>query len=198
MPLIALQQLEGRAPDMLGIFPQMTPDWPELNTTLKQGLSTERPMLLIKPMPGVDALYDLASVGDGMSQVMGPIPAPTNSFEAPYTPDLRWLGIDWTGQVQAGGALEVTLYWRAVQPPATTWHSFLHVYDASGQKVAQAEDHRPGGDYLPSTLWQPGDVIRDTFHVPLPATLAPGEYTLMAGFYVPDSGQRIADPLPWQ
>ena len=195
VPLIAMQQLDGRASGLLGLFPQITPAWPELNSTLKQALATQRPVLLIKPMPGVNVLYELESVGGGVSQVLGPIPAPPKSFEAPYTEDLRWLGIDWAGQVQPGGMLEVTIYWRAVQRPDAVWHSFLHLYDAAGQKVAQAEDHRPGGEYLPSTLWQPGDVIADQFDIALPAELAPGEYTLMAGFYDPATGGRIAEPL---
>ena len=68
--------------------------------------------------------------------------------------------------------------------------------DASGQKAAQAEDHRPGGDYLPSTLWRPGDVIADRFQLALPQDLTPGDYTLLAGFYDPATGERVADPLP--
>jgi hypothetical protein len=83
-----------------------------------------------------------------------------------------------------------------VQQPAATWKSFLHLYDAAGEKVAQAEDHQPGGDYLPSTLWRPGAVIADNFTLPLPVNLAPGEYTMMAGFYDAATGQRIAEPLP--
>jgi hypothetical protein len=198
VPLIYLQQVEGRTPGMLGLFPKIaaTPDWEDLNVTLKSALATGRPTYVIKSMPGIEALYQVQAAGVDVWRVEGPQPAPPDSFEAPYTENLRWLGIDWAGQVQPGGTLEVTIYWRAVQRPDAVWHSFLHLYDAAGEKAAQAEDHRPGGDYLPSTLWRPGDVIADQFEIALPAELVPGEYTLMAGFYDPATGGRIAEPLP--
>ena len=198
VPLIYFQQMEHRAGGMLGLFPLIaaTPDWENLNMTLKSALATGRPVYLIKPMPGVEVLYKLEPAGGDVFQVVGPQPPPPNSFEAPYTPDLRWLGVAWSGEAQAGETLSITLYWRAVQQPQALWHSFLHVVDATGEKVAQADDHRPGGDYLPSPLWRPGDVIADRFQLPLPADLPPGEYTLLAGFYDPATGQRIADPLP--
>ena len=197
VPLIYIQQVEGRAQGMLGLFPLLaaTPDWADLNMTLKSALATGRPTYVIKPMPGIEALYEVAEVGGGVMQVLGPQPAPPDSYEAPYTPDLRWLGVDWAGEPVAEGALDVTIYWRAVQQPQIIWHSFLHVVDASGEKVTQADDHRPGGVYLPSTLWRSGDVIADRFHLTLPADLAPGEYTLLAGFYDPATGERIAEPL---
>ena len=193
-PLIYMQQIEHRAPDMLGLFPQITPAWPDLNITLKNALAAGRPVYLIKPMPGIEALYQVQPAGGGVVQALGPQPAPPNSFEAPYTPELRWLGIGWAGEAQPGATLAVTLFWRDVQQPAVVWHSFLHLVDASGKKVAQANDHRPGGDYLPSTLWRPGDVIVDSFTLALPATLPSGDYTLLAGFYDPATGQRIAPP----
>ncbi len=198
VPLIYLQQIEGRAQHMLGLFPLLapTPDWEDLNMTLKSALATGRPVYVIKPMPGIDALYRVAPAGGDVQQVIGPQLAPVDSFEAPYTADLRWLGIASSGQVSPGQTLTVTLYWRTINRPQTVWHSFLHVVDDAGEKVAQAEDHRPGGVYLPSTLWRPGDVIADRFELSLPSDLQSGEYRLLAGFYRPDTGERIAEPLP--
>ncbi len=197
VPLIYLQQIEGRAPGMLGLFPLIapTPAWADLNAALKSALATKRPLYLVKPMPGVEALYQVQAVGGGLYQVLGPQAAPAHSQEAPYTDALRWLGVDWAGEARPGETLTVTLSWRAVQSPRANWASFLHLYDASGEKIAQAEDHHPGGVYLPSTLWRPGDVIVDSFHIALPADMAAGEYKLLAGFYDPASGQRIAEPL---
>ena len=197
VPLIYLQQIEDRAPGMLGLFPRIaaTSAWEDLNVTLKSALATHRPTYLIKPMPGVQALYRVEPAGGEVQQVLGLQPAPPDSFEAPYTDDLRWLGIDWSGEPQPGAVLEITIYWRTVHRPGAVWASFLHLYDAAGVKVTQAEDHRPGGDYLPSTLWRQGDVIADDFLITLPEEISAGDYTLMAGFYDPATGQRIAEPL---
>ncbi len=197
VPFIYLQQVEHRATGMLGLFPRVasTPEWADLNVTLKQALETARPVYLIKRMPGIETLYRVQPVGEGVFQVLGPQRPPALSYEAPYTPTLRWLGVTWSGPVEPGATLTITLYWRVVQQPPQVWHSFLHLTNASGEKVAQAQDHRPGGDYLPSPLWRPGDVIMDSFQLPLPAEMSPGEYTLLAGFYDPATGQRIAPPL---
>ena len=197
VPLIYLQQIEHRATGMLGLFPRIaaTPEWADLNGTLKQALATTRPVYLIKPMPGIEALYRVRPVGGDVFQVLGPQRPPAQNYEAPYTSALRWLGVTWSGPVEPGATLTITLYWRAVQQPPQVWHSFLHLTDPSGDKVAQAQDHRPGGDYMPSPLWRPGDVIVDSFQLPLPAEMPPGEYTLLAGFYDPTTGQRVAPPL---
>ncbi len=197
-PLIYLQQVEGQAPDMLGLFPLIAsgPDWSDLNATLRSALQSGRPVFTIKPMTGLQTLYETSSLSDNLTQVLRPHPAPDPSFEQPYGPYLRWLAIAWSGDTAPGGTIEVTLSWRVVQTPPVVWHSFMQIYNEAGEKVLQADDHRPGGDYLPSTLWRPGDIVQDSFLLPLPQDLPAGGYTLVAGFYDPLSGQRMADPLP--
>ncbi len=200
-PMLYFQQVEGRAPAMSAIFPLISPDpaWADLNTTLATALSTGRPVYTIKPMPGVEALFQVDASMDaasaGVIAIDGPHPTPDPSFESPYGPYLRWLNIDWSGNTAPGGEMDVTLIWRVTQTPPTAWHSFLHLLDASGNKVAQADDHRPGGFYLPAPLWRPGDVVHDAFRLPIPADLPPGDYTLVTGFYDPATGERMADPL---
>jgi hypothetical protein len=197
-PLIYLQQIEGKAPAMTGLFPLIAPGpgWEDLNATLKSALATGRPVVTVKRMPGLEVLYETRNLGYFTTEVLGPHPTPDSSFELPYGDDLRWLHIDWTGDTAPGGEIRVKLTWRVVHTPTVTWHSFMQIYNEAGEKVLQADDHRPGGDYLPSLLWKPGDVVVDTFRLPLPWDLPPGGYTLVAGFYDPVSGERMADPLP--
>ncbi|NOZ49216.1 MAG: DUF2723 domain-containing protein [Chloroflexi bacterium] len=197
-PLIYLQQVEGQAPGVIGIFPLMAPgpDWADLNTTLHLALQSGRPVVTVKPMPGLQALYETAALGDSLTRVLRPHPVPDTSFEQPYGDYLRWLAIAWSGDTAPGGVIDVTLTWRVVQTPPVVWHSFMQIYNEAGEKVLQADDHRPGGDFLPSSLWRPGDIMLDTFQLPLPQDLPPGGYTLVAGFYDPATGQRMADPLP--
>jgi hypothetical protein len=58
----------------------------------------------------------------------------------------------------------------------------VHLVDASGRKVAQS-DRQPGGVYYPSTLWRPGERLRDDHTLSLPADTPPGRYTLLVGLY---------------
>lgn len=196
-PLLYFQHVLGQAPHLTGLFPLIHPGpaWADLNTTLATATASGRPVYTIKAMPGLEALYHTETLAAGVYQIEGPYPAPTPSFESPYGDYLRWLNTTWSGATYPGGDLHVELSWRIVQPPPLPWHSFLHLLDPSGSKIAQADDHRPGGDYLPAPLWRPGDIVQDAFTLHLPADLPPGNYTLVTGFYDPVTGAALASPL---
>ncbi len=196
-PLLYFQHVLGQAPHLTGLFPLIhpSPAWADLNTTLATATASGRPVYTIKPMPGVEALYRMEILAADVSRIEGPHPAPEPSFESPYGDYLRWLNTTWSGDTRPGGDLHVELFWRIVQTPPLPWHSFLHLLDPDGNKIAQADDHRPGGNYLPAPLWRPGDVVNDTFVLPLPADLPPGNYTLVTGFYDPTTGAALTSPL---
>jgi hypothetical protein len=81
-----------------------------------------------------------------------------------------------------GEDLKVSLYWEAMHPPEAEYHAFVHLLDATGQLLAQS-DHQPGGVYYPTTLWQPGERVRDDHRLTLPAGTPEGVYRLWAGMY---------------
>ena len=56
----------------------------------------------------------------------------------------------------------------------------MHILDENGVLVAQL-DRLPGG--YPTSDWQPGELIRDQYAIPIPGTLPSGRYTLETGFY---------------
>ncbi len=76
------------------------------------------------------------------------------------------------------GPLTVKLSWslRHAGVPRN-WSFSLRLLDAAGRQVAQ-QDAQPGYGYLPTTLWLPGELVRDDRRLPLPDGLAPGRYTL--------------------
>ncbi len=201
-PMLYFQHVLGRAPKMTALFPLIVPpdrlgyrDFADLNGTLATALATGRPVFLSKAMPGVEVRYAIEPFGTDVARVLGEYTVPEPVFEIPHGESMRWLHTAWAGTAQPGSLLTVDLYWRVVRTPTLPWHSFLQLFDEAGNKRAQAPDHRPGGDYLPAPLWRPGDVIRDRFALILPADLAVGTYTLMAGFYDPATGARMAEPL---
>lgn len=87
-----------------------------------------------------------------------------------------------TQPVQAGAVLPVTAGWLALRPTETSYTSFVHLLDQSGQIVAQ-DDHVPQQGRRPTNAWLSGEVIEDDFQLRLPADLAPGRYRLVAGLY---------------
>ncbi len=89
-----------------------------------------------------------------------------------------------------GGVLPVLLHWRARQPVSANYHVFLHLLDAQGNRAAQS-DSQPALGSRPTSTWQPGELIEDRYGISLPNNLPAGDYTLIAGLYLPDSGKRL-------
>jgi hypothetical protein len=95
-----------------------------------------------------------------------------------------------------GEPLTVSLYWEALRPLDAMYHSFVHLVDEQGRKVTQS-DRQPGGIYYPTTLWQPGERLRDDHLLSIPADTPEGVYHLVAGMYaLGDDGalQPLGEP----
>jgi hypothetical protein len=82
------------------------------------------------------------------------------------------------------------LYWQADGRLDTPFTVFNHLVNENGELVAQ-QDGMPANNSLPTTCWQPGEIITDTHHITLKPEIPPGTYTLLAGLYHPDTGVRL-------
>ena len=67
---------------------------------------------------------------------------------------------------------------------------FVHVRNAAGEVVAQF-DGNPISNLGPLGTWAPGDLVRERRPLLLPASLAPGHYTLAVGLYNWQSTERL-------
>jgi hypothetical protein len=94
-----------------------------------------------------------------------------------------------SSDLKADRPFAVELRWQVDQTPDTDYHIFIHLTDAGGQTIAQT-DGQPLNWTRPTTSWQPGETLAD-LHAFLPANLPPGPYTLIAGLYLPASGERL-------
>jgi hypothetical protein len=90
-----------------------------------------------------------------------------------------------------GRVLAVEFTWVPLQRPRADYNLFLQLLAADGRPVAQ-HDGPPGGGYLPTSNWSPGQSIADRHGLALPADLPAGSYRLIAGMVDPGSGQRLA------
>jgi len=185
MPMWYLQYVEHKRPDLLGLFPLITPDYPALGQVLDLVLGTGRPVYLIKEMPGIDVKVRTEPDHNGLWQVLGP----AVTGQPAYSRDIRLgdavslSGYDLSARSpRPGEGLHVSLYWEPLRPLGVEYHSFVHLLDAAGQPVIQS-DHQPGGVFYPSTLWQPGEQLRDDHPLTIPAGTPPGVYRLLVGLY---------------
>ncbi|GAB4111607.1 MAG: glycosyltransferase family 39 protein [Roseiflexaceae bacterium] len=125
----------------------------------------------------------------------GSIPQPSTASDVVFDNTIRLRGYTLAPHADrfvAGGRLPITLYWSAVVPPSSNYRLFLHLcQDCESPPVAN-DDGPPLGGYPPAGLtstWQVGDPLHDERVLRLPATLAPGTYTLLIG--MTRDGQRV-------
>jgi hypothetical protein len=100
------------------------------------------------------------------------------------------------GPPRPGDTLHITLTWQAARPFYRDLKLFLHLRDASGQVIAQADPLAGAGtsgqgeDYFTSR-WEPGKLILDDVAISIPPDAPPGPYRLALGLYDGDTLQRL-------
>jgi uncharacterized membrane protein len=84
---------------------------------------------------------------------------------------------------QEGSNLSVILYWQALTAVPLDYTVFVHLVDAAGKTVAQ-HDGQPSWEVpLPTSTWQPGEMLQDRHLLALPPDLPSGKYRLEMGVY---------------
>jgi hypothetical protein len=81
----------------------------------------------------------------------------------------------------------LTLIWNCLAPLSADETIFVHVFDAQGQLVTQA-DGAPLRELFPLSECQPGEQIRDVRHLAIDASRP---YAIKAGLYNRATGQRL-------
>ncbi|MCS6801650.1 MAG: hypothetical protein RMM58_11110 [Chloroflexota bacterium] len=129
-----------------------------------------------------------------------PLPAPSSPASGDWQGVGRLLGYDLPGASAAaaadcaalGAACEeaVVLHWEATGRPADDLAVFLHVRDASGRVVLQADGPPRLGRY-PTSVWSPGDRLLDPRPLPGLRRLPAGRYQIVVGWYRPSDGGRL-------
>ncbi len=95
------------------------------------------------------------------------------------------------------GALNLTLYWRCDAWLPDDYSTFVQARDTKGLvagkpgAVMAQMVHAPGGADYPTSLWNVGEVIRDSIQIPIPPGTPPGDYEIAVGLYQPASGARL-------
>jgi hypothetical protein len=99
---------------------------------------------------------------------------------------------------RSDGAPYLALTWQAVAVPPEGYTTFVHVLDASGKPIGQADGPALNGDY-PTDWWSPGETIVDTRPLALPPEadrVTIGLYRLADGARLPivdQNGQRVVN-----
>ncbi len=90
---------------------------------------------------------------------------------------------------RAARRVHLQLYWQAIAKTANDYTVFVHVLDAAGKVVAQRDAPPRGGTY-PTSLWDPGEIVKDEYDLVVPAD-ARAPFALEIGMYAQPSLKRL-------
>ncbi|MBC7263248.1 MAG: glycosyltransferase family 39 protein [Chloroflexi bacterium] len=115
-----------------------------------------------------------------------------NPLHVSFNDEITLLGYELSADaVGPGDWLEVTLYWQAQKEMERNYSVFVHLL-APGDLILGQRDTYPGLGKFPTTLWKPGDTIRDTYALKVsPVALATEAAQVEVGLYTVETGQRL-------
>ena len=89
-----------------------------------------------------------------------------------------------------GETLSINFAWRSEAEGREDYVQFLHLgHEETGAWFVY--DQQPLGPRLPARLWYSGLADSETWRVPLPADLAPGQYNVFTGIYRASDQERV-------
>jgi hypothetical protein len=92
--------------------------------------------------------------------------------------------------VSPGDEIHLRLYWQSRCETDTSYSVFTHLLDEEGAIGAQ-KDGVPAYGGIPTTYWVEGEIVADEYDIAVPPELTEGEYTIIAGMYDPQTGNRL-------
>lgn len=100
------------------------------------------------------------------------------------------IDLDQLEPLQPGQWLRFQLLWTAGIIPAQDYTVFTQLIGPDGQVWGQ-QDNPPHGGWYPTSLWRPGEAVRDDYALRLDPHAPPGRYRLIVGLYDPATQQRV-------
>ncbi len=196
MPFWYMQYVEHVRTDLIGLFPLVTPalEFRNVARLTDTVLDSGRPVLFIKPMPGIEVKYRVTAGNPPLQRVLGRTAdtGPQIPCDAVLGGKLRIAGYD---VVQEQERTRVVVYYRPQATLDRNLTAFVQLVDSKGAKVAQGNDHQVGGDYYPTSLWQTGETLTDVQSISLPPNLEPATYRLITGMYSQPDQEPLGEPV---
>ena len=89
-----------------------------------------------------------------------------------------------------GAALQLILYWQALEEMVVSYTVFAHLLDAEEQVWGQMDSVPLSGE-APTTSWVAGEVISDPYEIMVDADTPAGDYVIEIGMYDASTGRRL-------
>jgi len=92
-------------------------------------------------------------------------------------------------RVSPGDSIRVSLNFKVLGRIDRDYMIFVHVEDVDGRVDRLNVDHAPR--MKPTSQWQPGELVRDDFEVPVPPQMPVRGLSLVLGFWDPRTDERM-------
>jgi hypothetical protein len=112
--------------------------------------------------------------------------APITGQEAAVNFDDQMLLLDYDvaqTELHPGDVMDVTIHWQGLADMSEDYTIFVHLLGPDGLSHGQVDVWPHDGTY-PTSEWPIGEVIADTYRVPLDAGAPPGAYRIEVGVYL--------------
>jgi uncharacterized membrane protein len=118
---------------------------------------------------------------------------PSRTLDVHFAEGIRLLGYDLVPKSLpiSNTQTTLTLYWQTEKPLSVDYTVFVHLTGQDGRLVAQDDAWPQEVGPAPTSLWSPGETVRDTHTLNVAADAPPGTYTLEVGLYEWPSGRRL-------
>jgi hypothetical protein len=93
-------------------------------------------------------------------------------------------------RVVTGESFRVSLNFKVLGKIEQDYMIFVHVEDAEGRVDRLNVDHAPR--LKPTSTWQPGEMVRDDFEVPVPPGMPVRGLNLVMGLWDPKTDKRMS------
>jgi len=134
-------------------------------------------------------LEEIVTVGGASPAEAEKIP---RNHEAVFSSTVKLIGAEYAPRtILPGDTLAVTLYWQVLVQPPADYTVFIHVLNDHGNLVAQF-DRPAGGNTYPTSNWQVGQLLRDSYPVLIPPEIPAGTYSVRMGMYIWPSMERLS------
>jgi hypothetical protein len=94
-------------------------------------------------------------------------------------------------EVAPASQVELTLYWQAREDIGTSYTVFTHLVDVNDQIRGQW-DSIPDRGRNPTDEWVPGEIVIDSYDIPVSAEAEQGQYIVRVGMYDLATQRRLA------
>ncbi len=129
--------------------------------------------------------------------IVSELPAEAQRIDADFNGKIKLVGFSATpATVKPGESVEISLYYQALQVMDRDWQIFVHADGPQGGSKRIHADHYPVDGLYPTTEWQPGEIVRDTFKLNVPADYPFDYVTVWNGWYIGEQRLELANNPP--